>query len=166
MTDDFWDDASSQLAETLGRAGVIQEAVPFPLAPGTIYARAGSGWTILGIRNVAGVDALILGAGLLAGVPVTLNLYGDLTRRTVGSTVGAYVAVVPHGANTGAVVLKSFVPYQPLTSDIGGASRLARNMVSATVNAPDDLGAELRAAHGGRAFTFADDRGHLGNLLI
>jgi hypothetical protein len=163
MSTDFWDDTMSELAEMLGSTRVIQEAVPFPLTPGTIYARSGSSWSILSVRAIGEARALLMGAGLLSEVPMSLAVYRDMVSRTASNPFGAYLAM--GDGDNGALVFKSVVPYDLLGANAGMASRLARQVVSATVNAPQDLGADLSAAYGGRPFTF-DDRGYLGNLVF
>jgi hypothetical protein len=165
MSDDLWDDTMSELAEMLGSARVIQEAVPFPLRSGTIYARSGTSWSILSVRTIGDARALLMGAGLLAQVPVSMAVHRDMVSRTARSPFGAYLAIGDAGSDSGALVFKGVVPYDLLGTNVGPASRLVQQFVSATVNAPEDLISELSGLYGGRPFTF-EDRGYIGNLVF
>lgn len=98
-------------------------------------------------------------AGVLAAVPARGTLLQELNRRSSATTAGAYVAAHTAEQDLCCVLLRTAFPYDLLRQNRGEATAYYRKVVSAVLNSPDDVSAEL-AEFGGRPFTF-DHRGFL-----
>jgi hypothetical protein len=160
MSTSLWDEESGELADLLGNAGVLHEATPTAVFPASIYARAGTGWSLVQLLDTAGVRLMQVTAGVLAAVPTHGNLLQELNRRSSATTSGTYItAAYAADHNLCCVLLRAAFPYDLIRQNHGDATTYYRKVVSAVLNSPNDLSGEL-AGFGGQPFTF-DHRGFL-----
>ena len=160
----LWDETSEQLSNVLGNAGLIDEAVPVAVYPAAIYVRTGTSWSLVSVRQVAGVEMVLCVAGVLAEVPVTDRLTAELAARSTANQVGSYLPVIPAGKSTCGVAFKTAVaPYRALLENLQDSTTYARAVVSATLGCADEIREEFLGSFGGTPWDY-EHRGYFVNF--
>ena len=159
---DLWDDDSGQLAELLGIAKVIEEALPTAVLPASIYARSGTSWSMASLRLLGSTQVLVITAGIMAGLPFTDKMFFATNTQSMTVTFGSYTVSVPAQDIGCAVLLTTSFPYELVRQNFGDITSYYRKIVSAAINCPEDQRSHF-SQFGGTPFTF-DHRGHLMNI--